>query len=90
MAKSHIEIKQEFEDGQNIFRRPSMQAVLEELESESNWATHYHRRAETLQTHLSAAQNVIAEFVYPQAPMTPAQRAAWEAWEKLEKEKETK
>lgn len=32
---------------------------------------------------LAAARAVIAAFVYPYAPMTPAQREAWEAWENI-------
>jgi len=44
------------------------------------------RAVETLQAALAVARAVIAEFVYPQAPMTPAQRAAWEAWQNLQKE----
>lgn len=44
-----------------------------------------------LESTLAAARAVIAAFVYPHAPMTPAQRETWEAWEKLnDKETETK
>lgn len=36
-----------------------------------------------LESTLAAARAVIAAFVYPHAPMTPAQREAWEAWENI-------
>ena len=51
----------------------------------------YRRTAAPDTSALAAARAVIAAFVYPHAPMTPAQRETWEAWEKLnDKETETK
>lgn len=39
-----------------------------------------NRYRESVIDQLTAARNVISQFVHASAPMTPEQRAAWTAW----------
>lgn len=40
----------------------------------------YIKQEKKLKARLQRAENVISQFVYQAAPMTPEQRAAWTAW----------
>lgn len=50
---------------------------------------YFHRLYLEMSNRLTLATEVIAAFVYPASPMTPAQKAVWAEWTDAGKTKET-